>query len=175
MRVVASYAPIESERLRLQELAERDAAFILELVNDPDWLRHIGDRGVRTLDDARAYIANGPATMYARYGFGLWRVGRRDDDIAIGLCGLLKRDTLDDPDIGFAFLPAHRGRGYAFEAAQATLACARERVGLKRVVAIVSPRNDASIALLERLGLRYETTFASAADKPDTSLYACAL
>lgn len=171
---VVPYAPLETERLELRELAAPDAAFILELVNDPDWLRNIGDRGVRSLDDARAYIANGPAASYARFGFGLWRVRVKDTPEAIGICGLLKRDTLDDVDIGFAFLPAARGKGYALEAAKATLDCARDRVGLTRVVGIVSPHNAASITLLERLGMRFERTLTTP-DKLDTALYGCAL
>ena len=117
----------------------------MRLVNDPDWIRYIGDRGVRTEDDARAYLERGPIAMYARQGFGLWRVARRDDDEPVGMCGLIKRDTLPDVDIGFAFLPAYRGLGYAAEAAAATLALASTRYGLTRVVAIASPDNDRSL------------------------------
>jgi [ribosomal protein S5]-alanine N-acetyltransferase len=167
--------PIETSRLVLRELVDADAAFILELVNDPGWLRHIGDKGVRNLDDARAYITDGPRASYARHGFGLWRVERKADGTPIGLCGLLKRDTLTDVDIGYAFLPAHVGQGYAFEAAGAALAHARDAAGLRRIVAIVSPGNDASIRLLEKLGFAREATLQLRDDGSDTALYGRAL
>jgi ribosomal-protein-alanine N-acetyltransferase len=110
--------PFETDRLILRELTVEDAPFILELVNDPDWRHFIGDRGIRTLVDAGAYILGGPVAMYRRLGFGLWHVALKDQT-PIGICGLIKRDTLDHVDIGFAFLPGFRGRGYAYEAASA--------------------------------------------------------
>ncbi|MFI4982343.1 MAG: GNAT family N-acetyltransferase, partial [Nevskiales bacterium] len=113
---------LETERLVLRRLVAEDAPFILELLSDPSWLRFIGDKGVRNLDDARLYIRIGPAAMYARLGHGLYLTELKDGGIPIGLCGLIKRDTLDDVDIGFAFLPQYRGQGYAREAAAATLA-----------------------------------------------------
>lgn len=146
---------IETERLRIRWLYDGDAAFILELVNDPDWLRNIGDKGVRDLDDARRYIAEGPVAMYERHGFGLNAVVLKATGEPIGICGILKRDTLDCPDIGFAFLPAHRGRGYAHEAAAAVMGHARSVLGLGRIAAVVSPGNDDSVRLLEKLGLRF--------------------
>jgi RimJ/RimL family protein N-acetyltransferase len=163
---------IETERLALRRLDLDDAAFILALVNDPDWLRHIGDKNVHSLDDARAYLANGPIAMYAKHGFGLYAVERREDGALIGMCGLIKRDTLDDVDIGFAYLPAYRARGYAREAAAATLAHARDVLELKRVVAIVSPANHASARLLERVGLKYESPVRTAADRDPIDLFA---
>lgn len=163
---------METERLVLRRLDLDDTAFIFELVNDPDWLRHIGDKNVRSLDDARAYLVNGPLAMYAQHGFGLFAVERREDRALIGMCGLIKRDTLDDVDIGFAYLPAYRAQGYAREAAAATLAYARDALGLKRVVAIVSPANHASARLLERVGLRYERPVRPAADRDPIDLFA---
>jgi RimJ/RimL family protein N-acetyltransferase len=163
---------IETERLALRRLDLDDAAFILALVNDPDWLRHIGDKNVHSLDDARAYLANGPIGMYATHGFGLYAVERREDGALIGMCGLIKRDTLDDIDIGFAYLPAYRAQGYAREAAAATLAHARDVLGLRRVVAIVSPANHASARLLERVGLKYESPVRTAADRDPIDLFA---
>ena len=117
---------IHSERLTLRELRDSDAPFILELLNDPAWLLHIGDKGVRTLDDARAYIANGPAASHLRHGFGLDLVELNTDATPIGLCGLIKRDTLQDVDIGYAFLPQFRGAGYAIEACATVLRHAQE-------------------------------------------------
>ena len=113
---------LSSQRLVLSELDEVDAPFILQLLNDPDWIRFIGDRKVRTLEDARNYLRSGPLSMYAREGFGLYRTALAEDDTPIGLCGLIRRPTLPDVDIGFAFLPEYRGRGYAFESAAAVLA-----------------------------------------------------
>ena len=145
---------LATDRLRLRELADtaEDASFALALVNDPDFLRHIGDKGVRTLEEARGYLQSGPLASYAAHGFGLWRVARREDDAAIGFCGLLKRDWLDAPDVGYAFMPSARGLGLAQEAVAATLRLGSERFGLRRVLAIVSQDNLASIRLLERVG-----------------------
>jgi RimJ/RimL family protein N-acetyltransferase len=141
-----------SARLTLRELTDADAPFVVALLNDPDFLRHIGDKGVRTLDDARGYLRAGPLASYAQHGFGLWRVGEGPDEAPIGICGLLRRDWLDAPDVGYAFLPAARGRGLAFEAVAATLELARTRFALARLLAIVSTENTASIRLLERAG-----------------------
>jgi RimJ/RimL family protein N-acetyltransferase len=147
---------IETERLILRRLHVGDAEFIFELVNDPDWLRYIGDKGVKTLDDACNYIRTGPMAMYERFGFGLLMVESKEDGTPIGICGLLKRDTLDDVDIGFAFLPAFRAQGYARESAAATLAYARNVQNIERVIAIASPDNHDSARLLEKIGLRFE-------------------
>ncbi len=146
---------IETARLNLRQPVPQDAPFILTLVNDPDWLRFIGDKNVHDLEGARGYIANGPTAMYARHGYSLMLVSLKNGT-PIGLCGLLKRDTLEHPDIGFAFLPQYRGQGYAREAAAATLAHGRDTVGLKRILAITSPDNEASGKLLEKIGLRFE-------------------
>lgn len=162
---------IQSERLTLRELRADDAPFILELVNDPAWLRHIGDKGVRTLDDARAYIANGPAASHARHGFGLDLVELKTDATPIGICGLIKRDTLPDVDIGYAFLPQFRGAGYASEAVAAVILHAQESLALPRLAAIVSPDNHASIRVLEKLGLRFERMVRMSEGGPETKLF----
>lgn len=155
---------LETPRLALRELTLADAAFILELVNEPLWLQFIGDRGVRTLADAEGYLRQGPLASYAQHGFGLWLVERKADGAPLGLCGLLKRETLPDVDLGFAFLGKFHGQGYAAESAAATLAHGRHKVGLQRVLAITSPGNVASIRLLEKLGLRFEKMFPLAPD-----------
>ena len=146
----------ETERLVLRRLTAADAGFILELLNDPDFIRYIGDKGARTLDDARRYIEAGPAASYARNGFGLYCVTLKQDGTPIGICGLVKRDGLDDVDVGFAFLPQYRAQGYARESAQAALRHGYEELGLPRIVAITSPDNRDSMKLLRRLGLRLE-------------------
>lgn len=148
---------IETPRLVLRELAVDDAPFILRLFNDPSFLRHIGDRGVRDLEGAQRYIGCGMVGSYRRHGFGLWRVELREDgDLPIGICGLVARPTLPAPDIGFAFRPAWWSCGYAFEAAAAVMAHARRALGLSLVLAIASPRNHRSLRLLHKLGFRYE-------------------
>jgi ribosomal-protein-alanine N-acetyltransferase len=147
---------LETPRLALRQLTPADAEFIFALTNDPDWLRFIGDRGIRTMDDARDYIENGPTAMYAEHGFGLYAVELKETGAPIGICGLLRRAWLEDVDVGFAFLPEFRRAGYAREAASSTLAHARETLGLARVLAIVSPENRDSIRLLEKLGMRQE-------------------
>jgi RimJ/RimL family protein N-acetyltransferase len=147
---------IETERLTLRWMTVEDAAVILELLNDPDWLRYIGDRGVRTLADAQAYILTGTIAMYERQGFGLYLAERKPDGAPMGICGLIKRDFLVDVDLGFAFLPAFRTQGYARESAAAVMDYARHTLCLRRLVAITSVDNERSGRLLERLGFRLE-------------------
>ena len=166
---------LETDRLRLRRLALDDDAFIVELLNDPSWLRFIGDKGVHTLEDARNYLRKGPLAMYERHGFGLYLVERKEDSIPIGMCGLIKRDSLDDVDLGFAFLPKFRVNGYAFEAASAVLAHGKADFALKRIVAIASPDNLRSIRLLDRLGLKFEKRVRLAADADELRLHACAM
>jgi RimJ/RimL family protein N-acetyltransferase len=144
---------LETKRLILRQLTTADTALILALLNDADFLRFVGDRGVRTEEEACVYLANGPLASYARHGFGPYAVELKRGRVPIGICGLFKRDHLPDPDLGFAFLPAARGRGLAREAARAVLADSSTRLGLPRVLAIVDPANERSVALLERLGL----------------------
>lgn len=146
---------IETERLILSHLAAGDAAFVLELLNEPSFIRYIGDKGVRTLDDARRYIADGPVKSYEVNGFGLNLVQLKASNTPIGICGVLRRDTLPDPDIGFAFLPSYWNRGYALESAVAVMTHARETVGLPRILAITSPDNEASEKLLGKIGFRF--------------------
>ena len=145
---------IETGRLQLRWLDLDDAPFILELVNDPDWLSYIGDKGVNDLDAARRYIETGPVAMYRRYGFGLNRVALKHDDTPIGICGLLKRDKLPDIELGFALLATYRGQGYAQECARAVLENALAG-GARRVAAIVHPQNRDSHRLLRKLGFDY--------------------
>jgi [ribosomal protein S5]-alanine N-acetyltransferase len=147
---------IETDRLIISHFTLDDAAFIIKLVNSPGWLQYIGDRNVKTLDDARRYLENGPMKSYERWGFGLYRVAVKNTNTAIGMCGLIKREGLADIDIGFALLPAYAGRGYAYEAAAAVLAYGKNQLGLQRIVAICMVDNAPSIRLLQKLGLRFE-------------------
>jgi|KBSSwiStaDraftv2_1062776.scaffolds.fasta_scaffold287773_1 RimJ/RimL family protein N-acetyltransferase len=165
---------LETPRLILRRFTAADAAFIHELVNEPDWKRFIGDKGVDSLDAARRYIENGPVAAYRRHGFGLFAMQRKADAALVGMCGLIKRETLDDIDLGFALLARHAGQGLAHEAAQATLTYARDTLGLARVVAITDADNARSEHLLEKLGMRYERTLCLAPDD-EVLLYARAL
>ena len=158
-------------RLSLRRLEPGDAPFVLELLNDPGWLAHIGDRGVRDLTGARDYIETGPLRMYARHGFGLYLVALRESGTPVGMCGLVRRDGLDDVDIGFAFLAACCGRGYATEAATAVLRHAREDLGIGRVVAITLPGNAGSRRVLERIGLVCERRVRLPGDDAELLLY----
>jgi len=163
---------LETERLSLRELTtETDAAFILDLLNEPGFIQNIADRGVRTLEQANAYILNGPSASYAHHGFGLWRVALKATDEPIGICGLIKRDVLDDVDLGYAFLERYWGQGFASEAAQAVKEYARGVVGLKRLVAVVNPDNEKSVRVLEKLGMRYESLVRLAESSPEIKLY----
>lgn len=147
---------LETPRLSLRRFEPADAAFVVSLLTSPDWLRFIGDRGVRTETDALVYIERLTSMGYAKNGFGLYHVSRRSDGTPVGMCGMLRRDTTPDVEIGFAFLSEHAGQGYATEASGAVLGEAREQHGLRRIGAVVMPENHASIRVLEKLGLRFE-------------------
>jgi RimJ/RimL family protein N-acetyltransferase len=162
---------VETERLILRRLSADDAEFIVELLNQPSFLRYIGDKEVRNNPDAIRYIQNGPVASYERFGFGLYLVQLRETDTPIGICGLLKRDSLPDPDIGFAFLPNYWSQGYAFESTSAILTYAREVLRLERILAITSPDNDPSIKLLEKLGLKFESFIKLSPDESEVRLF----
>lgn len=166
---------LETDRLILRELALNDAEFIFELLNEPSFIQNIGDRNIRTLDDARAYIVNGPVASYAKNGFGLYLIVLGETGASVGMCGLIKRDGLEDVDIGYALLPRFWSRGYAVEAARATKTYAKEVIGLKRLVAIVDPVNEGSIRVLEKIGLRYEKMVRLSADDIDLKLFGAEL
>lgn len=152
-----SYGKIlETERIVLREVTSGDAEFVLDLLNQYSFKKYIGDRGVRTLDDARAYIDTRFTESYRKHGFGLYLIELKADGIPIGLCGFVSRETLPDPDIGFALLPQYERRGYAFEAASAAMEYGRARLGLGRVLAITTLDNESSGRLLEKIGLRFE-------------------
>ena len=162
---------LETERLVLRRLCAADAEFILELLNQPSFLRYIGDKGVRNTEDAVRYIQTGPQASYERFGFGLYLVELKDSEVPIGMCGLLKRETLPDVDVGFAFLPAYWSQGYAFEAAAAVMNYGRAALGLRRIVAITTLDNAASIKLLEKIGLRFEGLVKLTEDQPEVRLF----
>ncbi|HDR7640645.1 alanine acetyltransferase [Bacillus wiedmannii] len=147
---------LETERLVLRWFDIKDAPFILELVNDPAWIQFIGDKRIKNLDDAKKYILNGPVDMYNKMGFGLYLVERKEDFTPLGMCGLIKRDSLEDVDIGFAFLEKFRSKGYGFESASAVIDYGVQNLGMKRIVAITTIDNINSEKLLEKVGLQFE-------------------
>ena len=161
---------LDTERLRLRTLALDDAPFYLVVVNDPAFIEYIGDRGIRTLDAARKAIAEGPMAMQAALGHSLCLVVRKQDGAPIGMCGLIKRDTLPEVDIGYAFLPQFRGQGYATEAAAGVLAYAGT-IGIRRLLAITSPGNAGSNAVLKKIGMRFEEVVRLTPEDTGTLLY----
>lgn len=163
---------LETERLILRRLSEDDAAFVVELLNEPSFIQYIGDKGVRTLDDARQYIQNGPVKSYRENGFGLNRVELKSNGKPIGISGLVKRATLPDADIGFAFLPEFWNQGYAIESARAVMDHARNVLGIDRVVAITSPENEASAKLLEKIGLKFQRMISLSEGAAEVKLFA---
>jgi len=146
---------IETERLRLREFTLDDTAFIIALLNSPGWIEFIGDRNIKTKAEAIVYLENGPLKIYKNHGFGLWMAELKHDKTPIGMCGILKRDTLDFPDLGFCFLPEYFGKGYAYESANAAMLVAREIFHIETICAITLANNTASIKLLEKLGLQF--------------------
>lgn len=159
-----------TQRLHLEKLALTDAPFIFKLVNEPGWIKFIGDRGIRNMEDAEAYIINGPQKSYADFDFGLFKVSLQNGT-PIGLCGLLQRDYLDHPDIGFAFLAEFTGKGFALEAAEATIQYANETLNEKTIMATTLPENEKSISLLEKLGLRFVKMLKTSLDGPEVKLF----
>jgi RimJ/RimL family protein N-acetyltransferase len=166
---------LETERLVLRRIVPDDAAFVLALLNEPSFVHYIGDRGVRSLEDARRYIEAGPADSYRQHGFGMYLAQQKDGGAPAGMAGLVKRDWLPDVDIGFAFRPVFWSKGLASEAALAVLEHARRDCGLQRLAGIVSPTNLASIRVLEKLGLSFQGMVRASPGAPPLRLYARAL
>jgi RimJ/RimL family protein N-acetyltransferase len=163
---------LETERLDLRRFSTEDAEFVLAALNEPSFIQNIGDRGVRTLEAARSYLLNGPMASYAKNGFGLYLVVLKETNEPMGMCGLIKRDSLDDVDIGYAFLPRFWSKGYAVESALAVKAYAKDVIGLKRLVAITDPANEGSIRVLEKIGLTFEKMVRLSQDDIELKLFA---
>ncbi|UFH53783.1 GNAT family N-acetyltransferase [Spirosoma sp. KNUC1025] len=166
---------LETDRLFIERFTEEDAPFMLDLLNMPTWIQNIGDRGVRTVDEARQYILNGAIKSYEQLGFGPYRVTLKANGQPIGLCGLFKREALDDVDIGFAFLPDYSGAGYGYESASAIMKYAGNQLGLTRITGLTTATNHASIRLLEKLGLRFEKVILFREDSIESLLYGVTL
>lgn len=147
---------LETERLILREIVEEDAEFIYDLVNQPSFIKYIGNRNIHTIENARDFIENRYRQSYREHGFGLYTVELKENGVPIGICGFVKRETLPDADIGFAFLPQFERRGYAYESAAAVMKYGMDVLGLKRVLAITTTDNERSGKLLAKLGFKFE-------------------
>ncbi len=163
---------LETTRLIIDELRSEDASFMLEMLNDPNFIRYVADRGVRTEEAARAYLHDRVIASYKEHGFGMGAVRLKDSGETIGMCGLVNRDGLEDIDIGYGFLPKSRGKGYALEAGLAVMEMGREDFGLHRILAIIHPANTGSRALAEKMGMHFESMIRLTPDEEEICLYA---
>jgi len=162
---------LETERTILREVTNDDAEFILDLLNQPSFIRYIGDRNVRNVTQARDYIESRFRESYKKFGFGMWAVELKETETPIGICGFVRRDSLPDADIGFAFLPQFEKKGYAFESAAAAMKYGRDVLGLKRVLAITSQDNESSGRLLEKLNFKFESLIKLPPDAEELKLF----
>lgn len=163
---------LETKRLILREFDNKDAPFIFELLNSPGWLKYIGTRGIKDIKDAENYITELMIPSYEKNGFGFYMMEGKEDSASIGMCGLIKRDALEDVDIGFAILPQFEGKGYSSEAAIATIDYGKNQLGLNRIAAITVEYNVSSIKILEKLGMKFEKMINLPNDPEDLMLYA---
>jgi len=175
MSHTAAKTELTTKRLHLRWLTEDDAALMLTIWNDPDFIRHVGDRGIRTETEARQAMHDGILKLYADLGYGPYLVESLDGGSPMGICGLFKRDHLDFPDIGYSLLPEFRGCGYALEAASAVMTHARDQLGLSQLKAIVSQDNAPSVRLLENLGMSFERVLRMPGEDEDVALYGIVL
>ena len=166
---------IETERLQLREFTLADAPYMLRQLNEPSFIENIADRGVRSVQQAEAYLRNGAMASYQQSGFGFWAVIEKTSGQIIGMCGLVKRDNLPEVDLGYSFLPEYFGQGFAFEATKACILAAKNKYLLKQLLAIVNVENISSRKLLEKLGFQYQQMIALYNNEPDLCLYAISL
>lgn len=171
MKHKAALPQLATQRLQLRWLTEDDADLMLAIWNDPAFIRYVGDRGVRTRDDALTAMRDGVLKLYREFGYGPYRLALHGSDEAMGICGLFKRDNLEYPDIGYGLLPAFCGSGYAFEAAEAVTVHAREHMNLPELCAIVTPENTRSVHLLDKLGMTAGEQIRMPGDDEDVVLY----
>jgi len=162
---------LETERTILREVTRDDAEFVLDLLNQPSFIKFIGDRNVRTIAEARDYIESRFTESYKKFGFGMWAVELKENNAPIGICGFVKRDSLPDADIGFAFLPQYERKGYAFESAVAVMKYGRNILQLKRVLAITSKDNESSGRLLGKLNFKFERLIVLPDDDEELNLF----
>lgn len=162
---------ISSNRLHLSEFSLKDASFFFELVNDPDWIKYIGDRNIKTISDSESYLIDKIIPNYKQFGFGFYVVRLKESNLPIGMCGLIKRDWMSYVEIGYAFLNKHRGKGYAIEASIATKKYAKEEIGISKIAALTDVDNEKSGNLLNRLGLEFERLISYPGEQKKCKLY----
>jgi ribosomal-protein-alanine N-acetyltransferase len=162
---------LQTERLVLSRLSYADCEFIVELVNEPSFKRYIGDKKVRSHEDAQEYLRNGPVGSYERHGFGMFLVRDKSDNTPMGMCGLVKREKFDAPDVGFAFLQRFWANGYALESAIAVLEYGKNILQLPRIIAMVDSDNEASIRLVEKLGMTFASMVRMPGESQDINMY----
>lgn len=162
---------LETERLILREITEADAEFILDLLNQPSFIKYIGDRNVRTVDAARDYIESRFIKSYLENNFGFYAVVLKETNLPIGICGFVKRDSLPEADIGFAFLSDYERKGYGYESASAVLEYGKKSLNFKRLLAITAQNNQSSIKLLEKLGFKFERLIKMPHDAEELNLF----
>lgn len=162
---------ISSNRLHLSEFSLKDASFFFELVNDPDWIKYIGDRNIKTISDSEDYLKNKIIPSYKQFGFGFYVVRLKESNLPIGMCGLIKRDWMSYVEIGYAFLNKHRSKGYAIEASIATKKYAKEEIGISKIAALTDVDNEKSGNLLNRLGLEFERLISYPGEQKKCKLY----
>ena len=165
----------QASRLYLRHIEIEDAGFMLSLLNEPAFLKFVGDKQVRDLESAQSYIRQGPIASYESYGFGLYLIELVGSSEAIGMCGLLKRSFLESADLGFALMAEYRGHGYAFEAAQVTVDLARDILKLPNLVAVTADNNDRSIKLLQKLGMSFDKLIALPGSDKEVKLFSLRL
>ncbi len=165
----------KTNRLHLRHIEIEDAGFMLGLLNEPDFLKFVGDKKIRDLESAQNYIRQGPIASYESYGFGLYLIELIDSGEAIGICGLLKRSFLESVDLGFALMAEYHGHGYAFEAVQATVDLARDTLKLPNLVAFTADNNDRSIKLLEKIGMSFDKLIALPGSDKEVKLFSLSL
>ena len=162
---------LETERLVLREITTGDAEFMYQLMNDASWLRFIGDRNIKSIEAAKEYISNKIRTSYKTFGFGFYLVSLKENDAPLGVCGLIKRPTLEHVDVGFAFMPEYRNKGYGYESCVAIMDYAKDELGIDYIVAITDLDNIASIKLLEKLGLKFDKVMQLDGEKKQCRLF----
>lgn len=166
---------LETDRLILNYFSLDDAHIILELLEEPSFKEFIGDKGVRTIDDARDYLQKGPLESYARHGYGAYLTVEKKDNLSVGMCGLFKRDHMQYPDLGFAFFARACGKGYALESAQAVIQHSRQTLYLPILSAAADPANVKSVALIDKLGFQYQHSFRETDGETDLNYYEMSL
>lgn len=162
---------IDTDRLSIRHIKVEDFNFIFRLLNDPSWIKYIGDKGIKTEDDAKNYIQTGPLQMYKNFGFGLYLVTLKETAVPIGLCGLIKRPSLENIDLGYAFLPDYTGKGYAFEATKAVLQYGKEKLTIDKIVAITTIDNFSSEKVLLKLGFTFDSLIKEKNDAEELKLF----